>query len=152
MLVASWPASPAACRMGVSAGSMLPDLLVDVGVEHSRICSQVGLEREDLVLADELLNRVVLDGVFQVAEDARVTGTDFDTRWLKPARDAVVAQRAFFCRPRVGIHETAPIGAGLDAETAADAVSGINENGAIGAIKRSADRASLRAGDRESTR
>src|ERR1039457_7558533 len=87
MLVARWCASPAACTTGVSKGSMLPDLLVDVRVENPRLGAQVRLEREHLVLADEFLDRVVLDRVLQVAEDARLGGADLDAGRPEAARD-----------------------------------------------------------------
>src|ERR1019366_7668899 len=114
MLVARWCASPAACTTGVSKGSMLPDLLVDVRVENPRLGAQVRLEREHLVLADEFLGRVVLDRGLLVAGDSRLGGAD--------------------------------LGAGRDAEPAADAVGGVHQHRAVGAVKRGPNRARLRAG------
>src|ERR1039458_6905913 len=146
MLVARWCASPAACTTGVSKGSMLPDLLVDVRVENPRLGAQVRLEREHLVLADEFLDRVVLDRVLQVAEDARLGGADLDAGRPEAARDAVVAQRALLRRLGLRVQEPASVGAGLDAEPAADAVGGVHQHRAVGAVKRGPNRARLRAG------
>src|SRR5271157_5273390 len=145
MLVARWCASPAACRTGVRAGSMLPDLLVDVRVEDPRLGAQVRLEREHLVLADEFLDRVVLDRVLQIAEDARLGGANLDAGRLQPARDAVVAKRALLSSLRHRVQEPAAVGAGLDAEAAADAVIWIHQHRAVGAVERGPDRTRLGA-------
>src|ERR1019366_9418929 len=146
MLVASWPTSPTDSRAVVREGSMLPDLLVDVGVEHPRLGAQVRFEGEHLVLADEFLDRVVLDRVLQVAEATRMARAHLDAGRLEAARDAVVAERAFLRRLGLRVHETAAVGTGLDAEPAADAVGRIHQHGPVRRVERGSDRAGLGAG------
>src|SRR6266496_3488286 len=125
---------------------MLPHLLVHPRVQDPRPGSQVRLERLDLVRSDETLNRVVRTGILQVTENARLGGTNLDAGRLESAGDAAITERAFFGGLGFGIEETAAIGAGLNAKTAADAIFRVHQHDPVRGIKGGADRAGLDAG------
>src|ERR1035437_1096562 len=119
---------------------ILSDLLVQAGAENARFRAQMRFEHLHTIVFVKLLNRIVRNRVFQIAEDARLGRTNFNARRFYSAGDAVIAQRALLGGFGDRIQETAAVGTGLDAKAAADAVFQINQHGAVGRLEGGADR------------
>src|ERR1035437_2541050 len=125
---------------------ILPDLLIDPGVEHAWLSAQVRFEGFHEIVLVELLDRIIRLRVLQVSEYARLGRTHLNASRLEASRDAMVAERAFLRGLRDRAQEPAAVRAGLDAKAAANAVRRIDQHRPIRRIESRPHRAYLGAG------
>src|ERR1035437_7861563 len=122
----------------------LPDRPVEAVVKDFRPGGEMRLQNLDLVVPQEIVDRVFR--VLEVDELPRARGAALAAGRREALRDAVVAQVALVDRFRAGVDEPASVRTGLHAVAAAEAVGLVHEDGAVGALERGANGAHLRAG------
>src|SRR6266853_2919253 len=93
--------------------------------------------------AQAFVNRIFR--ILQVGQLSRAGGASLAARRRQPLSDAVIAQRALLRRVRLRIEEAAPVGARLDAITAAQAVVLVHQHNSIRCSKGRSDWTHLRA-------
>src|ERR1035438_8081673 len=136
------------CTRLVISLVILPDLLVDAGVEQARFGAQVRLEGCHEVVLVELPNRIVRHRMLQIAEDPGLGWANLNTSRLETLalRDPMVAKRALLRRLRHRAEEPAAVRARLDAKAAADTVIRIDQHRPVRCVEGRAHRAHLDAG------
>src|ERR1035441_4822595 len=133
--------------MLVIAFVILPDLLVDAGVEQARFGAQVRLEGHHEVVLVKLLDRILRLRVLEITEDPGLRRANLHTGRLEALalRDTVVAKCALLRRLRHRAEEPAAVWARLDAKAAADTVIRIDQHRPVRGVERRAHRAHLDA-------
>src|ERR1019366_10570375 len=126
---------------------ILPDLLVDAGVEQARLGAQVRLEGHHKVVLVKLLDRILRLRVLEIPEDSGLRRANLHTCRLEALalRDAMIAQRALLCRLRHRAEEPAAVRAGLNAKAAANAIIGIDQHRPVRRVEGRTHRAHLDA-------
>ena len=127
----------------VHAGFSLSHRTIQAVIEILGAGSQMGFQHLHAVRFQEGVNGIV--GIFQIGELPSAGGAVFAARGGKAFGDAVIAKRAFIGHVLGGMEVAAAVGAGLDAIAATDAIVLVDEDDAVGGVKRCANRANLRA-------
>ena len=94
----------------------------------------------------DVKNSIVDGRIFQIPENARLGRANFYAGRFQPARDAVIAQRAFLGRAGFRIQKAAAVRTGLDAEPTTNTILRIHQHRAIWSVEGRAHRADLGAG------
>src|SRR5678816_3310576 len=103
------------------------------------------LELLHAVFCVKLVNWIIRSGIFQITKDTGLCWANLHACRFQTSRDAVIAERAFFCGMRYRVHEAAAVRAGLNTKTTSDAILRIDKNRAVWRIESRANRANLDA-------
>src|SRR5512143_2078257 len=114
---------------------MLSNLLVDTRIENPRLRAEMRFECLNAVVLVEFLQGVVGQWVHEIPEDAGLGRTNLNASRFQAFGDSVIAQSAFLGRLGNWAQEPTPVWASLDAESAPNAVFGIDQHCTIGSVK-----------------
>src|ERR1035441_5634971 len=114
----------------VIAFVILPDLLVDAGVEQTRFGAQMRLKGHHEVVLVKLPDRILRLRVLEIPEDPGLRRANLHAGRLEALalRDAMVAKRALLRCLRHRAEEPAAVRAGLNAKAAANTIRGIDQH------------------------